>query len=224
MRALIRRTRRARRVARAPRRARAGSRRPHGSRSMARPYRVVGHASSESAAGGADGAAGRECSSKSQLEEKIYGWGEEIGSNTVEVYIHSLRKKLGARPDSQRARPRLHGREGRQISIRFAAGCSSEAACARDRRRGVCRVAHLPAGARGSQRTLRLPVAADPGRAAVIRMRFRPCSPSRSGSERRRRDPDWNRSGVLMYYSHPRLPSRRARNSAFPPEMTARGE
>src|ERR1700676_4272752 len=33
--------------------------------------------------------------SKAQLEEKIYGWGEEIGSNTVEVYIHSLRKKLG---------------------------------------------------------------------------------------------------------------------------------
>ncbi|CAH2773459.1 MAG: Two-component system response regulator QseB [uncultured Caballeronia sp.] len=33
--------------------------------------------------------------SKSQLEEKIYGWGEEIGSNTVEVYIHSLRKKFG---------------------------------------------------------------------------------------------------------------------------------
>jgi two-component system response regulator QseB len=34
--------------------------------------------------------------SKSQLEEKIYGWGEEIGSNAVEVYIHALRKKLGA--------------------------------------------------------------------------------------------------------------------------------
>lgn len=33
--------------------------------------------------------------SKSQLEEKMYGWGEEIGSNTVEVYIHALRKKLG---------------------------------------------------------------------------------------------------------------------------------
>ncbi|EGF33661.1 Two-component system response regulator QseB [Oxalobacteraceae bacterium IMCC9480] len=31
-----------------------------------------------------------------QLEEKIYGWGDEIGSNTVEVYIHGLRKKLGA--------------------------------------------------------------------------------------------------------------------------------
>lgn len=30
-----------------------------------------------------------------QIEEKIYGWGDEVGSNTVEVYIHSLRKKLG---------------------------------------------------------------------------------------------------------------------------------
>ncbi len=34
--------------------------------------------------------------SLSQLEEKIYGWGDEVGSNTVEVYIHTLRKKLGA--------------------------------------------------------------------------------------------------------------------------------
>jgi two-component system response regulator QseB len=32
--------------------------------------------------------------SKAQLEEKIYGWGEEVGSNTVEVYIHALRKKI----------------------------------------------------------------------------------------------------------------------------------
>ncbi|MGI4985476.1 MAG: response regulator [Janthinobacterium lividum] len=34
--------------------------------------------------------------SKAQLEERIYGWGEEIGSNAVEVYVHALRKKLGA--------------------------------------------------------------------------------------------------------------------------------
>jgi two-component system response regulator QseB len=34
--------------------------------------------------------------SLAQLEEKLYGWGDEVGSNTVEVYIHSLRKKLGA--------------------------------------------------------------------------------------------------------------------------------
>ncbi len=34
--------------------------------------------------------------SRAQLEERIYGWGEEIESNTVEVYVHSLRKKLGA--------------------------------------------------------------------------------------------------------------------------------
>ena len=31
----------------------------------------------------------------SQLEDKIYGWDDEVGSNTIEVYIHSLRKKLG---------------------------------------------------------------------------------------------------------------------------------
>jgi DNA-binding response OmpR family regulator len=34
--------------------------------------------------------------SVSQLEEKMYGWDDEIGSNTIEVYIHSLRKKLGS--------------------------------------------------------------------------------------------------------------------------------
>jgi len=33
---------------------------------------------------------------RSQLEESLYAWGEETGSNTVEVYIHHLRKKLGA--------------------------------------------------------------------------------------------------------------------------------
>lgn len=31
---------------------------------------------------------------RSQLEDSLYGWGEEIGSNTVEVYIHNLRRKL----------------------------------------------------------------------------------------------------------------------------------
>lgn len=34
--------------------------------------------------------------SVAQLQEKIYSWDEEVGSNTVEVHIHSLRKKLGA--------------------------------------------------------------------------------------------------------------------------------
>ncbi|SEF85073.1 response regulator transcription factor [Thauera chlorobenzoica] len=32
--------------------------------------------------------------SKAQLEEQLYGWGEEVGSNTVEVFIHHLRRKL----------------------------------------------------------------------------------------------------------------------------------
>ncbi|HEV7577915.1 MAG TPA: response regulator [Caldimonas sp.] len=34
--------------------------------------------------------------SRAELESRIYGWGEEIESNMVEVLIHSIRKKLGA--------------------------------------------------------------------------------------------------------------------------------
>ena len=34
--------------------------------------------------------------SRAQIEEKLYGWKDEISSNAVEVYIHGLRKKLGA--------------------------------------------------------------------------------------------------------------------------------
>ena len=33
--------------------------------------------------------------SRTQLEDKIFGWDDEIASNVVEVYIHGLRKKLG---------------------------------------------------------------------------------------------------------------------------------
>ena len=32
--------------------------------------------------------------SKQQLESKLYEWGEEVGSNTIEVHIHHLRKKF----------------------------------------------------------------------------------------------------------------------------------
>ena len=34
--------------------------------------------------------------SRTQLEEKLYSWKDDISSNAVEVYIHGLRKKLGA--------------------------------------------------------------------------------------------------------------------------------
>jgi two-component system, OmpR family, response regulator QseB len=34
--------------------------------------------------------------SRAALEERLYGWGEEVESNTVEVHIHNLRKKIGA--------------------------------------------------------------------------------------------------------------------------------
>ncbi|CAB3651339.1 Transcriptional regulatory protein QseB [Paraburkholderia phenoliruptrix] len=33
---------------------------------------------------------------KAELEDKLYGWGEEVGSNTIEVHVHSLRRKIGA--------------------------------------------------------------------------------------------------------------------------------
>ncbi len=33
--------------------------------------------------------------SKTQIEESLYGWNAEVESNTVEVHIHGLRKKLG---------------------------------------------------------------------------------------------------------------------------------
>lgn len=33
--------------------------------------------------------------SRAQLEEKLYGWNESVGSNAVEVHIHNVRKKLG---------------------------------------------------------------------------------------------------------------------------------
>ena len=33
--------------------------------------------------------------SRAQLEERLYGWNEEVGSNAVEVHIHQLRKKFG---------------------------------------------------------------------------------------------------------------------------------
>jgi len=33
--------------------------------------------------------------SRAQIEDRLYGWGEEIESNAVSVYVHQLRKKLG---------------------------------------------------------------------------------------------------------------------------------
>ncbi|MET3179705.1 response regulator transcription factor [Variovorax gossypii] len=34
--------------------------------------------------------------SREQLENRIYGWGEEVMSNAVDVIIHNMRRKLGA--------------------------------------------------------------------------------------------------------------------------------
>ena len=34
--------------------------------------------------------------SRSELEDRLYGWGDEVESNAVEFLIHALRKKLGS--------------------------------------------------------------------------------------------------------------------------------
>lgn len=33
--------------------------------------------------------------SRERLEDHLYGWGEEVASNAVEVHVHNLRRKLG---------------------------------------------------------------------------------------------------------------------------------
>ncbi len=34
---------------------------------------------------------------RARLEDKLYGWGKEIESNSVEVFVHHIRKKLGSK-------------------------------------------------------------------------------------------------------------------------------
>ncbi len=34
--------------------------------------------------------------SRERLEEAVYGWGQEVASNAIEVHLHNLRRKLGA--------------------------------------------------------------------------------------------------------------------------------
>lgn len=34
--------------------------------------------------------------SREQLEQHLYGWGQEVESNAIEVHVHHLRRKLGA--------------------------------------------------------------------------------------------------------------------------------
>jgi DNA-binding response OmpR family regulator len=55
--------------------------------------------------------------SREQLENRIYGWGEEVTSNAVDVLIHGMRRKLG--PDSIR--------NVRGLGWRVAAGAGGSA-------------------------------------------------------------------------------------------------
>jgi DNA-binding response OmpR family regulator len=33
--------------------------------------------------------------SRAQLEDRLYGWGDQVDSNAISVFIHQLRRKLG---------------------------------------------------------------------------------------------------------------------------------
>ena len=106
--------------------------------------------------------------SRAQLEDRLYGWGEEIESNAVSVYIHQLRKKLGA--DFIRnvrgvgyfvdARER---RRRRAMTRRSALRLLRLAACAAARCSPAARDGgdHLPQRARRDRGAVRLPAAAD---------------------------------------------------------------
>lgn len=59
--------------------------------------------------------------SREQLENRIYGWGEEVSSNAVDVLIHGMRRKLG--PDAIRNVRGL----GWRVSGSGAAGAGSAA-------------------------------------------------------------------------------------------------
>ena len=50
--------------------------------------------------------------SREKLEDAVYGWGREVGSNAVEVHLHHLRRKLGA----------AHVRNVRGVGWRVAEG------------------------------------------------------------------------------------------------------
>jgi two-component system response regulator QseB len=34
--------------------------------------------------------------SRKELEDSVYGWGEEVASNAIEVHLHNLRRKIGS--------------------------------------------------------------------------------------------------------------------------------
>ena len=56
--------------------------------------------------------------SREKLEDAVYGWGEEVGSNAIEVHLHHLQAQARARAHPQRARRRLPNRAAALKSLR----------------------------------------------------------------------------------------------------------
>ena len=146
--------------------------------------------------------------SRAQLEDRLYGWGEEVESNAVSVYVHQLRKKLGPElirtmrgvgyylgkreTAPERTGPRLDGAPLRPERRRHAARAAAAVAAggAGDRRAGDGRLGLLERAA-PDREPVRLPaapdgaVAARPGRDRArgrARARRRPARLRRSRS------------------------------------------
>lgn len=159
--------------------------------------------------------------SKSQLEEKIYGWGEEIGSNTVEVYIHSLRKKLGAdlipkcaasatwsprTPDAvdPPAIAHLWLLALVIVGVGFAGWLIYRQALAGANELFDYQLQQIAAALPSEPFSSVLSSRSESDEVVVIQI--------------------WNRNGVLMYYSHPRVLLALHAELGFSTEMTPRGE
>ena len=166
--------------------------------------------------------------SRAQLEDRLYGWGEEIESNAVSVYVHQLRRKLGADvirtvrgvgyfmragADGAARRAETVGRAPRLLRCRLLVSLLALLALAALRhRRG-----RLPQRARRDRGAVRLPAAG--------RWRCRCATRARSRRRRPARWPTqqldfvvqiWSVDGRSIYASraHPALPSRAC--SAWP--------
>ena len=153
--------------------------------------------------------------SRAQLEEKLYGWNEEVDSNAVEVHLSALRRKLAARHDPQRARRRLDAAAARGASVTRhhmnrappildpprAARVAGR--WARRRGRGGRR-RDVPPRPRGSQRDLRLPAPADGG-VADRRAARRHAGGLALGDDALVVQV-WDRNGVQLYLSQPQQP------------------
>ena len=176
----------------APRRAQLRPGRPQ--RALERPAGGADGARAD-AARGADGAPGAH-PPKAQLQEKLYDQGESLESNTLEVHVHHLRRKLGCELirtvrgvgyalGAAQARSRSRSRhEHPEAAAALPAGGRAAGVVAG--RVGVGRL-RAPRGRRAVRHRADPPGAASAGDARAARRRARRAAADAAGQRRQRR-------------------------------------